>query len=108
MARRKPGHSSGRDFSDRHRVAHYAAAACACGSAITIHDTPKRSATPPKRGEKKVLPIGISTLPPSESALKTRSASAAVGTDIVSETPLKFGLPEHMPSEIISVASPIL
>jgi hypothetical protein len=34
------------------------------GVVTTIQDTPKRSLTIPKRGEKKVLPSGIFTSPP--------------------------------------------
>jgi hypothetical protein len=43
------------------------------GVVTIIHQTPKRSATIPKRGEKNVLPIGICTCPPSPSTLKRRS-----------------------------------
>ena len=66
---------------------------------MTIHITPKRSATMPKRGEKKVLAKGICTFPPSPSAAKTRSASAALSTATVSPKPWKFGFPVQWPSE---------
>lgn len=42
---------------------------------ITIQETPKRSATMPKRGAKKVCINGICTWPPSASAANRRSAS---------------------------------
>ena len=48
-------------------------------STYTIHDTPKRSATMPKLGEKNVLANGIFTCPPSLRAPKSRSASASLG-----------------------------
>ena len=54
---------------------------------MTIHPTPKRSATMPKRGEKKVLVSGICTWPPSASAANSRSASASSGTVSDSEKP---------------------
>ena len=40
-----------------------------CCRLCTIHDTPKRSATMPKRGEKNVFVSGICTCPPLASAL---------------------------------------
>src|SRR3546814_8087863 len=49
-------------------------------STITIQETPKRSATMPKRGLKKVLASGICTSPPSASAAKNFSASASSAT----------------------------
>src|SRR5437773_10665321 len=61
--------------------------ACSRGSTWTIHDTPKRSATIPKRGEKKVLTSGCCTWPPLPSTENTRSASASVGTVNESEKP---------------------
>src|SRR5215208_213413 len=47
------------------------------GATTIIHDTPKRSATMPKRGEKNVLVNGCCTCPPSASAVNSRSASAS-------------------------------
>src|SRR3990172_5323209 len=58
-----------------------------------IHDTPKRSATIPKRGEKNVFVSGICTWPPSPGAAKSRSASATVGTVSVREKPSNLGWP---------------
>src|SRR5688572_27919485 len=52
-----PSHAGGPSF--------YQPAPCVT---ITIHDTPKRSATMPNRGEKNVLASGIWTCPPSPSA----------------------------------------
>ena len=75
---------------------------------MTIHDTPKRSATMPKRGEKKVLFIGICTCPPSPSAANSRSASGSVLTVIDREKPWKSGLPLQWPSEAMIVVSPTL
>src|SRR5438445_7806103 len=60
---------------------------------MTIHVTLKRSATMPKRGEKKVLVSGICTCPPSASTLNRRSASASLGTVSDSDIPWKPGLP---------------
>ena len=57
------------------------------GVVTTIQDTPKRSATMPKRGEKKVFPIGICTCPPSARAANSRSASAASAAVSESEKP---------------------
>src|ERR1700730_7716105 len=74
---------------------------------MTIHDTPKRSATIPKRGEKKVLVSGICTCPPSASALNRRSASASLGTVSDSDIPWKPGLPWQAPSDAITVVSPM-
>src|SRR5215510_15135786 len=53
------------------------------GATLTIQPTPKRSATMPKRGDQKVLPIGICTWPPWDRAANLRSASASF--DVVSE-----------------------
>ncbi len=55
---------------------------------MTIHDTPKRSATMPKRGEKKVLPSGICTCPPLPSAANNLSASASLGNGGQVQMPL--------------------
>ena len=63
---------------------------------MTIHDTPKRSATMPKREEKNVLFNGICTCPPSASLANNRSASASLGTVSDSEKPWKFGFPEAL------------
>ena len=57
---------------------------------MTIHDTPKRSATMPKRGEKNVLFIGICTCPPSTSAANSRCASASFAAVSDSENPWKL------------------
>jgi hypothetical protein len=54
------------------------------------------------------LASAISTLPPLESALKTRSASAASFTFTESVTPEKFAFPETLPSDAITTESPIL
>ena len=43
---------------------------------FTIHDTPKRSFSMPKRSAQNVSPIGITTAPPCDSSPKMRSASA--------------------------------
>ena len=74
---------------------------------MTIHVTPKRSATMPKRGENKVLVSGICTCPPSASALNRRSASASLGTVSDSEMPWKPGLPWQAPSDAITIVSPM-
>src|SRR5438132_13269545 len=74
---------------------------------MTIHDTPKRSATMPKRGEKKVLVSGICTCPPAASALNRRSASASLGTVSDSDIPWKPGLPWQATSDAITVVSPM-
>src|SRR5919108_548020 len=63
------------------------------GATTIIHGTPKRSATMPKREEKKVLVNGICTCPPSARAANSRSASASLGTVSDSEKPWKFGRP---------------
>src|SRR5215213_6729529 len=47
------------------------------GATTIIHDTPKRSATMPKAGEKNVRVIGICTCPPSASFENSRPASAS-------------------------------
>ena len=67
------------------------------GATTIIHDTPKRSATMPKREEKKVLVSGICTCPPSARAANSRSASASSGAESDSEKPWKLGLPEASP-----------
>ncbi len=54
---------------------------------MIIHDTPKRSATIPKRGEKKVCVNGICTCPPSARAANSRSPSASSATASDSEKP---------------------
>src|SRR4051794_1449145 len=56
---------------------------------MTIHPTPNRSATMPKHGEKNVLVSGCCTWPPSESAAKSRSASASLAASRDSEKPWK-------------------
>ena len=71
---------------------------------LTIQGTPKRSVSMPKRLEKNVSPIGIVTVPPSLSALNSRSASATVSTCSVTAKPLR--LSASGPSEAISTASP--
>jgi hypothetical protein len=47
------------------------------GTTESIHNTPKRSATMPKREAKKVLVNGICTCPPSARAANSRSASGS-------------------------------
>lgn len=74
---------------------------------MTIHDTPKRSATMPKDEAKNVLPSGICTWPPSLSALKRRLASASLAAVRVSDTPLKSGWPLTLPSDASSSVSPM-
>ena len=76
-------------------------------SMTIIHCTPKRSATMPKRGEKKVLASGICTWPSSASDAKSRSASASFGTVIASEKPWKTGRSVEQPSDAITVVSPM-
>src|SRR5204863_5397012 len=78
------------------------------GVTSTIHDTPKRSASMPKRCEKKVWARGRRTWPPSARALNARSASAAVGTVSESENPSNAGSPAEQPSEAMMVVWPIL
>src|SRR5215510_3852003 len=78
------------------------------GDVTTIQDTPKRSLTIPKRGEKKVLASGIFTCPPLLSPLKARSASASVLTWIDSVTPLNPRLSALSPSVAMIWVSPIL
>ena len=75
---------------------------------MTIQDTPKRSATIPNAVAKNVLPSGICTCPPSESARNLRSASSLFFTSRERAKPWKPGLPCMRPSETITVASPIL
>ena len=65
------------------------------GPTQIIQEMPKRSATTPNFEEKKVLPRGICTLPPSARAANTRSAWASLGTPIAREKPWKFGCPEQ-------------
>src|SRR5262245_14303258 len=79
-----------------------------CCGTTTIHETPKRSWSMPKLGEKKVLVSGIVTLPPSLSPLNSRSASAALAAFRASEKPSKFVFPAHWPSDAITWVSPIL
>jgi hypothetical protein len=55
---------------------------------------------------KKVLPSGMRTSPPSESALNMRSASASSLALTESEKPSNFGLPCAQPSDAITGASP--
>ena len=74
---------------------------------MIIHDTPKRSATMPKRSAKNVSLSGICTWPPSARAANRFSASAAVAALIDSENPLKLGFPAQLPSDAITCASPI-
>ncbi len=57
------------------------------GATTIIHGTPKRSATMPKREEKKVFVIGIRTCPPSDRDANSRSASASSGAVSDSEKP---------------------
>jgi hypothetical protein len=60
---------------------------------MVIHDTPKRSATRPKRGEKKVFVKDTSTFPPSATETNNRSASTSVSVVSDSEKPSKLSLP---------------
>src|SRR5215475_10478961 len=80
----------------------------AAGITTTIHDTPKRSSSMPKRGEKNVLPSGILTLPPLLSPLNARSASASLLTWIESVTPPNGVLSAQSPSDAMTSLSPIL
>ena len=75
---------------------------------MIIHETSKRSATMPKRGEKKVLVNGICTCPPSASTAKKRSASSAVSTASDNEKPLKLEPFSQRPSDARMIVSPIL
>jgi len=59
---------------------------CGASETITIHPTPNLSVTIPYRGDQKVFISGISTLPPSASALNAESANASVGTDSANES----------------------
>src|SRR5260221_4597947 len=92
----------------------YAVSSCAVTTVAdycatrTIQPTPNLSATMPNFGEKKVLVSGIWTWPPSDSAAKVLSASASLFAVIDNEKPLKSGLPDAMPSEAITNASPTL
>ncbi len=83
--------------------------ACAPSAAASkiIQETPKRSVSMPKRGEKKVFAKGIWILPPSTSAAKTLSASASLSSVSVSEMPSNVGLPLQRPSEAITICSPM-
>ena len=65
---------------------------------LSCHDTPKRSVTMPKQGEKKVLPSGIETLPPPARAVptsRTRGRAPAEWSDgdvaVVPELPDEGG-----------------
>src|SRR3954463_5809137 len=57
------------------------------GFAITIHCTPKRSVSIAKAGEKNVLPSGMKTLPPRESASNLARASSGFAAVSESENP---------------------
>src|SRR5262245_32180636 len=71
-----------------------AEAAAQCATMI-IQGTPKRSVTMPKLEAKKVLARGIPTVPPSESALKRRSASASLDAASDIDVPANVALPWH-------------
>src|SRR5687767_13876744 len=75
---------------------------------MTIQCTPKRSATMPKQGEKKVLVSGITTFPPSARALNHLSASASSLAGRDSPKPSNLGFPEAMPSDASTVPPLIL
>ena len=60
----------------------------------------------PNAGEKKVLAIGATTVPPSASASNLLRASTSLATESVSEMPLNTGWPPAMPSEAMRVVSP--
>src|SRR5437016_1771008 len=77
------------------------------GDTWTIQDTPKRSATTPKRGEKNVLVNGICTCPPSAREVNARSAAASFGTVSDSEKPWKLGRPLLWQSAASTVVSPM-
>jgi len=66
---------------------------------MTIQDTPKRSATMPKREEKNVLVGGICTVPRSAKEANVRSALESSGTVSDSEKPWKLGCTADMPNE---------
>src|SRR5262245_29359544 len=78
-----------------------------CGTRI-IHMTPNLSVTMPKAGEKKVFDTGLTTWPPSPSALNHlfTCASSLAGSD--RPKPANCGLPEHMPSEAMITLPPTL
>src|SRR5215510_9701434 len=78
------------------------------GSTIIIQFTPNLSASIPKRGEKKVLVIGIVTLPPDDKALNRRSASASSLASSESAKPLKSGWPLFSPSDAMTRVFPIV
>ena len=77
------------------------------GTGVNEEQTLANAQYMPKRGEKNVSLIGICTFPPSPSALKERSASAASLTVSESDTPSNFGLPVQLPSEQSTVELPI-
>src|SRR5690348_12968254 len=78
------------------------------GMVTTIQDTPKRSSSMPKLGEKNVLPSGIFTVPPLLKAPNARAASASLLTWTDSVTPLKPALSAQSPSDAMISLSPIL
>src|ERR1041384_348254 len=75
---------------------------------MTIQPMPNLSVSMPNFGEKNVLVSGMVTLPPLDNAAKVLSASPSSLAVTVSEKPLKSGLPLAMPSEPITMESPIL
>src|SRR5262249_23606463 len=75
-------------------------------STTTIQLMPNLSASMPKRGEKKVLPSGMCTCPPSASAANSRSASASFLALSAREKPLNSGLPWAIPSDAMTAVSP--
>src|SRR5262249_1521342 len=78
------------------------------GSTMIIQFTPNLSASIPKRGEKKVLVIGIVTLPSDDRALNRRSASVSSLASSESAKPLKSGWPLFSPSDAMTRVFPIV
>jgi hypothetical protein len=74
---------------------------------MTIQPTPKRSATMPNRGEKKVLASGICSCPPLARAVNKRSASASSAANSDNAKPWKTGLPSARPSDAITCVLPM-
>src|SRR5215831_17550212 len=73
----------------------------------TIYDTPKRSATMPKRGTKQVVVNGMGTCPLPARAAQSDSAVTSSGTVSESAKPWTLGRPPHGPSEASTVVAPL-
>jgi hypothetical protein len=73
---------------------------------LTIQPIPKRSSSMPKLGDQKVRVRGILTCPPSAKAVKTRLASAWLGTATEREKPWKVGFSAEQPSDAMTVVLP--